>query len=244
MRRIRRWTILCALLLLSGALSACSARKPTAAYGLPAAELAPIPTGTAVPGPGYKIGEGDQLKVRFLYHGELDAAPEVRSDGRITIPGLGDFDAAGTTTDELEQAIYRRASLTYRNPNVSVVVTKQAERRAYIGGEVRRPGYVPLRPGLTSLRAIFERGGFLDSAKLDSVLHIHWRADGAYSARVLDLKSVLETGDIRGDVVLGANDVVFVPKTAIANADLWVRQYILDLIPVREPTTRLPDIAM
>ncbi len=244
MKRIRRQTILCTLLFLSVALAACSARRSATAYGLPAGELAPLSANSQTPGPSYRLGEGDELKVRFVYHQELDATPQVRSDGRVTIPGLGDFEAVGATTDELERAIYRRASLTYRNPSVSVVVTRQAERRAYIGGEVRRPGYVPLRPGLTSLRAIFERGGFLDSAKIDSVLHIHWQPDGSYSATVLDLKSVLETGDIRGDVVLGANDVVFVPKTAIANADLWVRQYVLDLIPVREPTTRLPDIAM
>jgi hypothetical protein len=59
---------------------------------------------------------------------------------------------------------------------------------------------------------------------------------------VLNLRKVLETGDPRGDVLLTANDVVFVPKTPIANANLWVRQYILDLIPIRPPTTRFDSV--
>ncbi len=223
--------------------SACSLTKPASHYELPMADLAPAAS-NAANAADYRLASGDGLTVKFLYHDELNATPQVREDGRITIPGLGDFDAVGFTTEELQADIYRRASLTYRNPNASIIVTKRVEQRAYVGGEVRRPGYVPLRSGLTSLRAIFERGGFLDSAKIDNVLHIHWEPDGRYRARVINLKKVLETGDIRGDERLGANDVVFIPKTAIANADLWVRQYILDLIPVREPTTRLPDIPM
>jgi len=115
--------------------------------------------------------------------------------------------------------------------------------RAYVGGEVRKPGFVALHEGMTSLRAIFESGGFLDTAKVDHVLHVRWDDGGKYSARVLDLKHVLETGDMTSDVLLTPNDVVFVPKTAIANADLAVRQYLIDLIPLREPTTRLDDFS-
>lgn len=190
----------------------------------------------------YRIGLGDTLRVRFLFHDELDSDPEVRQDGHITITALGDFQAYGVTTHELEQDIYRRASLTYRNPQVGVVVTKQSVHRAYVGGEVGRPGYVDLRPGMTALRAIFMTGGFQDTAKVDNVLHVRWADDGTYNAEVLDLRQVLESGDPRGDVLLTANDLVFVPKTPIANANLWVRQYILDLIPIRPPTTRFDPV--
>jgi protein involved in polysaccharide export with SLBB domain len=189
----------------------------------------------------YRLRPTDELKLKFLFHKELDGSATVREDGQVTIPGLGDFHAAGMTTDEMEEAIYRRASLTYRDPEVAVVVERQTDFRAYVGGEVRKPGFVALREGMTTLRAIFESGGFLDTAKVDHVLHVHWSDGGQYSARVVDLKHVLETGDMRMDVVVAPNDVVFVPKTAIANADLAVRQYLIDLIPLREPTTRIDD---
>jgi len=220
----------------------CSSRAPTAAVtdrALPIGGLAAV---NSVQTGEYRVGLGDTLRVRFLFHSELDSEPEVRQDGHITITGLGDFQAYGVTTRELEQDIYRRASLTYRNPQVGVVVTKQSVHRAYVGGEVGRPGYVDLRPGMTALRAIFMTGGFQDTAKIDNVLHVRWAGDGTYNAEVLDLRQVLETGDPRGDALLTANDVVFVPKTPIANADLWVRQYILDLIPIRPPTTRFDPV--
>jgi protein involved in polysaccharide export with SLBB domain len=221
----------------------CSTGKPKAAEIPPAMGMAmaaqPAATGAAVE--GYRIRPGDELRLKFLFHKELDGEAMVRDDGQVTLAGLGDFNAAGLTTDEIEESIYRRASLTYRDPEVAVVVERQTDFRAYIGGEVRRPGFVPLREGMTSLRAIFESGGFLDTAKVDHVLHVHWNDGGAYSARVVDLKHVLETGDMKSDVALMPNDVVFVPKTAIANADLWVRQYLIDLIPLREPTTRIDD---
>jgi len=188
------------------------------------------------------IAGGDRLSVKFVYHQDLNAGPAVRPDGRITMPGLGNFQAAGVTTGQLEEAIYRRASLTLRDPEVSVIVVEKSERRCYVGGEVRRPGYVPVTPGMTALKAIFERGGYLNTAKVDNVLVVNIRDDGQYEASVLNLRRVLETGDIRGDMYLTANDVVFVPKTSVANADLWVNQYIRELIPIREPTTRFETI--
>lgn len=190
----------------------------------------------------YRVSAGDRLNVKFVYHDELNATPQVRPDGRVTMPGLGVFQATGLTPGDLEEAIYRRASLTLRDPEVSVIVTDKSERRVYVGGEVRRPGYVPLTPGMTALRAIFERGGYLNTAKVDNVLVVNIGDDGQYEANVLNLRKVLETGDIRGDTFLTAHDVVFVPKTAVANADLWVNQYIRELIPIREPTTRFETI--
>ena len=224
------------------AATGCGSREPVAPVTDRAMPIGGLAAVNSVQVGEYRVGLGDTLKVRFLFHNELDSDPEVRQDGHITITGLGDFQAYGVTTRELEQDIYRRASLTYRNPQVGVVVTKQSAQRAYVGGEVGRAGYVDLRPGMTALRAIFMTGGFKDSAKVDNVLHVRWADDGTYNAEVLDLRQVLETGDPRGDVLLTANDVVFVPKTPIANANLWVRQYILDLIPIRPPTTRFDPV--
>lgn len=234
-------TVLAGLVALLAAVG-CGSRAPAAPATDRALPIGGLPGVSSVQPGEYRIGLGDTLRVRFLFHNELDTDSEVRQDGHISIPGLGDFQAYGVTMRELEQDIYRRASLTYRNPQVGAVVTKQSVHRAYVGGEVGRPGYVDLRPGMTALRAIFMTGGFQDTAKVDNVLHVRWADDGTYNAAVIDLRQVLETGDPRGDVLLTANDFVFVPKTPIANANLWVRQYILDLIPIRPPTTRFDPV--
>ncbi len=190
----------------------------------------------------YRVNYGDVLGVTFVYHSELDTVPTVRPDGQITVPGLGDFYAVGLTPDELETDIARRASITHRNPVVSVLVKEYTQHRCYVGGNVRRPGFVSVRPGLTSLRAVLERGGFTRGARLDSVLHVAWSPSGEYSAQRINLETVLESGSSAQDIVLGPNDVVYVPSTWIADAGLFVDQYIRDLIPIREPSTRLPNI--
>ncbi len=220
----------------------CAARSPIPRHNAAAAGPIPAAATSAALSPTYKLDTGDRLQIRFPYHGELDSITTVRSDGRLTVAGLGEFQAYGLTTDELEQDIYRRASLTHRNPETYVLVAEARAVKAYVGGEVQRPGFVAVRPGLTSLRAVLERGGFLSSAKLSSVLHIRWDAQGEYTAKLIDLKRVLETGDTTQDLVVAANDVVYVPATAISNANLWVRQYITDLLPIKPPSTRLPDI--
>jgi len=232
---VARFTVFLVALNLIG----CAGQQGASELSLPVGEF--VPVNSAQRGE-FRIGVGDGLRVSFLFHDQLDSEAEVRRDGMITITGLGDFQAYGLMTNDLEADIYRRASLSYRNPQLSVTVTKESVHRAYIGGEVARPGFVDLRPGMTGLRAIFMSGGFKDTALLDNVLHVRWDDSGQYAARVIDLRDVLETGDVRGDVFLSANDVVFVPKTPIANANLWVRQYIIDLIPIREPTTRMNNI--
>ena len=231
--------MLAAALVMFGA--GCAARSPIPRFNAIAAETRPV-VAAAMTTAVYRLDTGDRLQIRFPYHSELDSMTTVRPDGRVTVAGLGDFLAYGLSTENLKQAIYRRASLTHRNPETYVLVAEAREIKAYVGGEVQRPGFVEVRPGLTSLRAVLERGGFLSSAKLNNVLHIRWDADGEYTAKLIDLKHVLETGDTTQDMVVAANDVVYVPATAIANANLWVRQYITDLLPVRAPSTRLPDI--
>ena len=235
------WGTTLVLLMFATALGGCAVRGAVPVYegDAMAAELPPPPAPMASY-PDYRLGTGDILQVRFPYHKELESRAVVRPDGQVTVAGLGEFHAIGLTVSELESDIYRRASLSNRDPEVYVIVSAARELRAYIGGEIKRPGFVTLRPGLTSLRAVFERGGFLATAKRNSVVHIRWAPDGAYDARLINLKKVLETGDTTDDMMLGANDVLYVPATMIANANLWVRQYIKDLIPIRPPST--PDI--
>ncbi|MFQ5477318.1 MAG: polysaccharide biosynthesis/export family protein [Candidatus Binatia bacterium] len=190
----------------------------------------------------YRIVAGDVLSFHFSYHPDMDSKATVRLDGHVGVIGLGEFRAAGRTTMELAEDVLSRARLTLRDPVLTIVITETAPRRVYVAGEVIRPGFVDLAPGLTSLRAIMARGGFRNTAKTDSVLHVAWLDGGRYSASRLDLEALIERGDAGADVAVGPNDIIFVPRTWIANADIWVNQYLRELIPIRQPTTRLPNI--
>ena len=177
----------------------------------------------------YRLTPGDLIDVKFPYHPEENERVPVRPDGQIGLQSAGDILAAGRTVDELEAAIVDKASKTLRNPVVSVVIVQLAEHKVYVGGDVSKPGFVQFRDGLTPLTAIIERGGFLDTAKTDEVLYIS-RTGGQVQTQRIDLQSIID-GESSEQIVMTPDDIIFVPKTWIGEADVFVDQWIRGLLP-------------
>jgi polysaccharide biosynthesis/export protein len=177
----------------------------------------------------YRLAPGDLIDVKFPYHPEENERVPVRPDGQISLQVAGDIGAAGLTVKELEERIVEKATVTLKDPVVSVVIAALAEHKVYVGGDVLKPGFVNFRDGMTPLQAIIERGGFTDTAKADEVLYIT-RIGDEIQAQRLDLQSVVD-GDSSEDIVMAPDDIVFVPKTWIGKADVWVDQWIRGLLP-------------
>jgi polysaccharide export outer membrane protein len=221
---------------LGRALGAAALALLFAACGHRASAASPVglaalqPPAPPEPGPNYRIQLGDELHVRFTYQPEMNEQVPVRPDGRISLVAAGEIDAVGLTPTELERVIVERTSAHLRNPEVTVIVTKLGEQRVYVGGEVLTPGYILLRVGMTPLQAVLERGGFKPTAKRDSVLLMTPGADGRFSAARIDLQQVVDAG-VPERVRLHPNDVLYVPRTWIADMDVVVDQYIRGLIP-------------
>jgi polysaccharide export outer membrane protein len=134
------------------------------------------------------------------------------------------------TPAELEKVIARKSEHRLKNPEVVVVVTKIAEQRVYVGGEVAKPGYVTLQAGMTPLQAVVQTGGFRQTAKLDSVLLLTPGEGGKFSAARMDMEQVVADG-VPERVRLHPGDVVYVPATWIADMNVVVDQYVRGLIP-------------
>lgn len=179
----------------------------------------------------YLIAVGDELHVRFTYQPEMNEEVPVRPDGRITLATTGEILAAGKTPKQLEDIIVAESSDRLRDPEVRVIVTKMGEKRVYVGGEVGRPGYVTLQPGMTPLQAVLHAGGFRRTAKLDSVLLLSPSRGGAMSAARMNMAQVVEDG-VPERVRLASGDVVFVPATWISDMNDVVNLYVRGLIPV------------
>lgn len=190
----------------------------------------------------YRLTPGDIIDVKFPYHPEENERVPVRPDGLINLQVVGDVQAGGLTGGELEEKIVQMATRTLRDPVVSVVIAQLAEHKVYVGGDVLRPGFVTYRDGLTPLQAVIERGGFTDSAESDEVLYIS-RIGNEIQAQRLDLESVVD-GESTEEIVMAPDDVVFVPRTWIGKADVWVDQWIRGLLPtVPRPGFDLNSIA-
>jgi protein involved in polysaccharide export with SLBB domain len=179
----------------------------------------------------YRMQIGDELHVRFTYQPEMNEQVPVRPDGRITLATTGEVAVAGMTPGELEELIADRSRNRLRDPEVHVIVTKIGEQRVYVGGEVSRPGYVQLQPGMTPVQAVMQTGGFRMTAKPESTLLLSPRRDGQVSAARLNLKQVVEEG-VPERVRLAAGDVIFVPSSWIGDANKVVDLYVRGLIPV------------
>jgi polysaccharide biosynthesis/export protein PslD len=208
-------------------LAAC-ARQTTPIVPLPPLDTAQdlIPENEAE----YRIQAGDLLRVKFLYHPELDLKVVVRPDGDITLQVAGDIHASGLTTKDLEKVIKERTSDRLREPEVAVMVAQLADHKIYVGGEVRVPGFVSFRPGMSPLQAIVDRGGFTDTARIDSVLRLS-PSQGDYQGTRLDLSKPLHDGRAE-HTQLTAGDVLYVPRTFIGDVASFVRLYIRAVLPI------------
>lgn len=176
--------------------------------------------------PPYRIQIGDGLAVKAFNNSELNEEALVRPDGKITLQLLGSVEAAGQTPEQLSADIQKKYTRFYKNPSISVSVKSCAGQRVYIGGEVRQPGLVRLDADTTLLQAVFQAGGYLNTADLTSTILI--RRDDGRKPKVYEL----DLTDPVNDVGLHACDIVYIPRSQIASMNLFVEQYIDRLIPI------------
>jgi protein involved in polysaccharide export with SLBB domain len=184
----------------------------------------------------YILQPGDAIDVSFYFHPDNNQANLlVRPDGKIYLPLIGEVQAAGLTAPQVAEAITKRSAVNLRDPKVAVNVRTLNPTRVFIGGEVFKPGFVTYTPGLTAVQATMQVGGWKDTANLEEVVLLQKTSEGSneYRPSKINLGKVVELGDTKADIVLGPSDVLVFPKTGIAKANLWVQQYIINLIPIR-----------
>jgi polysaccharide export outer membrane protein len=109
-----------------------------------------------------------------------------------------------------------------------VIYVPRSDYKVFVGGEVLRPGLVPMDTALTAIAAVFHAGGFTENASpKDGVL---LRDNGKNMAQVIrvNFKDALEGSP---DVVLQPYDIVYVPKSGIAKLNQVVEQYVRRVLP-------------
>lgn len=181
----------------------------------------------------YRIQPGDELEVKFFYNPELNQAQTVRPDGRISLMLLDDVKAAGLTPRELDDQLTRSYSAELKKPAVTIIVKSFSGQRVYVGGEVGRQGLIRFTPGMTPLEAVFDAGGFTEAAKPADAIVIRKKPGEEPVFTRIDLKKALYGDGESANFRLEPYDIVYVPKSGIAKANKFVRQYIQDLFLFR-----------
>lgn len=180
----------------------------------------------------YRIQPGDSLALDFYMNSEFNDTATVDPNGKIVLRMVGPVQAAGLTPSQLASSIDKAYSNELRNPGAVVHLNSLPSRQVYVEGEVTKPGAFPLQPGMTAVQALALAGGVTDSSDPKSAILIRRDACGQSQGSKIDLAAATKKPGSAEDVALAARDVVVVPKSGIANADLWVKQHIRDILPV------------
>ena len=180
----------------------------------------------------YRIGPGDELSLQFLVNPDLDAKVIVGPDGRGVFPLISGFHVEGLTVEQANDALTREFATALRRPDVQTMITTYGAAQIYVGGEVHTAGVYPIKGELTPAQAVMVAGGFLPTARTGKVVVIRQRpGDRQFLRRVLDEKDLLERGRNDGGFAVLPGDLVFVPRSNIAEVDLFVQQYITGVLP-------------
>jgi protein involved in polysaccharide export with SLBB domain len=179
----------------------------------------------------YILHIGDVLDIKFFYNSELNELLPIRPDGMISLQLIDEVRAAGMTSSELDKILTEKYSVIFEKPEITVIVKDFGGQKVYVGGEVANPRVVSMVGNVTSLQAILDAGGFRETAQPDSVIIISKGEDNTPVVRKVNLKKVISGDPLGSDAFLRPFDIVYVPKSFIANVNKFVEQYIEGIVP-------------
>jgi len=173
---------------------------------------AQVLTRTEDDGPNaYAIGPGDILEISVWKNTELTTTVPVRPDGRISVPLLGDVQAAGMTPLALKQTLTDGYKEYVTAPAVSVVVKEIHSRKVYITGEVSKPGVYDLEPRMKVMQALALAGGITPYAK-GRVIVLRDTRDGKQDRHVsIEIGSIVSGKKAQDNLLLQPGDTLVVP---------------------------------
>jgi polysaccharide export outer membrane protein len=159
----------------------------------------------------FQIGADDVLAINVWKEPEISRSVPVRSDGKVSLPLVGEVQASGQTPKQLEAEISKKLAGYISEPEVTVIVQQIKSQRFNILGQVARPGTYPLSNPTTVLDAIALAGGFRDFAKQKSIYVLRQSADGTSSRIPFNYKDVIKGKDPRQNIRVEPRDTVYVP---------------------------------
>ncbi len=160
----------------------------------------------------YRIGAGDVLQIAVWKEPEASVPTVVvRVDGKVSLPLIGEVDAAGYTPVELEKVLVEKFSTYIKNPTVTVIAATINSKKVYVVGGVKKEGPVPLVRPMTVLQALNEAGGLVDFAKKRKI-YVLRNENGKQAKLPFDYQQVIKGERLEQNVVLLPDDTIIVPQ--------------------------------
>ena len=159
----------------------------------------------------FVIGNDDVLAINVWKEPDVSRSIPVRSDGKISLPLVGEVQATGRTPLKLEEEIAARLKNYIAEPEVTVIVQQINSQKFNILGMVNKPGSYVINNSATVLDAIALAGGFRDFAKQKSIYILRQDADGSQTRLPFNYKEVVKGKNSGQNVKLQPRDTIVVP---------------------------------
>lgn len=195
----------------AAAIAGCT-DKPETAVVQPAAPVATTPATKL--GDKYLLRATDILRVEMYQEQDFRPEVSVSQEGDVVLPLIGKTHIAGKTLNDAQQLITERYREYFKEPNVTLLLVKYAERKVYIDGMVGRPGPVifPPEERMTIGRAIASASGILPRGERSDV-KLKRIIDGKETTITIDMDAV--SAGKAADIELLENDYIYVRDSRI-----------------------------
>lgn len=165
----------------------------------------------------YIVGEGDVLKITVYAHPDLTTTSRIEGDGAILFPLIGQVRVAGLTISGVSDKISELLADGYViSPQVTIFIEEFRSQKATIMGQVNKPGLYELK-GHTTFLEILSRAGDLskDAGDKAVVKRKTTGTDASEKIIVIDIKKLIEMGDISQNIPILDGDNLYVVKAGL-----------------------------
>ncbi len=175
----------------------------------------------------YVLQDGDAVFISVHKHPEFSDTLAVRPDGRISLPAVGETQAAGLTLKELSANVAKMLSTRLKEPEVVAILREEKPKLVYVLGEVKSESAVPLDRSATALQAIINAGGFTTRSDRKKVRLLRDFNNGRFKILTLDMTKPGVLPHLKGqNIKLRPNDIIVVNKSSIGKFNQWMDQYV------------------
>lgn len=186
----------------------------------------------------YRLGFGDVVEIKFFNNSEYNDVVAVRPDGKISLQRIGDVNVVDMRVSQLDSIITESYREILVNPEATVIVREFGGQSVYVMGEVMHPGRYDITKGMSLLRAITTAGGPLNTAKMNSIILVRGNERMNLTAERINLMPNSLDTLLDNDVHIQPYDVVYVPKTFIADLESFASQIYKVVLPPIDLATR------
>lgn len=183
--------------------------------------------------PDYRLYPGDDVDVVVPSAPELNRSVKVAPDGRLSLPLVAPFMAADRTLPDVETALEQAYAGQLRRPDVETSLKASVPLKVFVGGEVDKPGVYDMPGDIDAVQAVMMAGGFKTSARRNEVVILRRGADNRPMMRTANLIGAVNDPARHDSVPLRRFDVIYVPRSSIAEVGLFVQQYFRDALPIQ-----------